>query len=562
MGSIPGTPLAKLQKPFLFFGNRILYFCRNRNHAKEHLLTNSFNRVPSWVLRFIFPVLAGCSIFLGFERYNFSPAILLLPFFLHGMRQLPLRQKLLAYWLMAIVTNLGGFGWIRIVASEFGGIASPLAWSLVLLFSLFNNLNFVLWGYWEKFWGEKQNPFITATFFVAAEQLNPQIFPWYFGATLDSTPLLYQTADLFGAPGLSFVAIALIHLPYWLWRNRRKLLTSLRPQLTAQIFFLSFILIYGAWCLKKYNNEPAAGKKKVAVSLVQSNTEMAKFYGLGKSRSERYQDFQQLMQVSEKAIQASLDSCDLLVLPESAIHFAILQTAAVHDKISQIARKYKVNISAGSIEFVGEKSNGKYEYYNTLFVFDSNGEIVDRYRKIMLLAFGEYIPFVDIFPALEKWLPETISNFSRGRQKPVFKLKENVTWLPLICYEDIIFGFVAGFDHSKADFFVNTTNDGWFGRSAASHLHKQMARARTVEYRKPMIRALNTGTSLIIDSAGRTISKETDLYTQDFLNTTLNIPAKPPVTLFAIIGRLPIILLMGVTILFWAVEFVKRRKQS
>ncbi|MCG8607181.1 apolipoprotein N-acyltransferase, partial [bacterium] len=212
---------------------------------------------------------------------------------------------------------------------------------------------------------------------------------------------------------------------------------------------------------------------------------------------------------------------------------------------------HKVHLAAGSVDIEGRGANGRWIYYNTQFVFDPEGVIANRYNKIVLLAFGEYIPFLETFPFLEKWLPASIASFTRGTEKPVFTVEENLRWLPLICYEDIIAGFVRGFEHRKADFMVNTTNDGWFGRSPASHLHKQMARPRTVEYRKPIVRVLNTGSSQVIDAAGRIISKQTELYKQDFINVTLNLPRTPRVTLYARIGHWPIYLLIAGVSILW-----------
>jgi apolipoprotein N-acyltransferase len=177
----------------------------------------------------------------------------------------------------------------------------------------------------------------------------------------------------------------------------------------------------------------------------------------------------------------------------------------------------------------------------------------------MLLAFGEYIPFLETFPFLEAWLPETISHFTRGKEKPVFSIGEKIHWLPLICYEDLSTDFVRGFDLDDADFFVNVTNDGWFGKSAASFLHMQQARARCVEYRKPMVRALNTGTSVAIDAAGRTISKETDLYVRDFINTTFQLPQTPPRTIYSLIGNWPGYIAIVVVTLLWLQQTITRR---
>lgn len=507
---------------------------------------------------YVYPVLAGICIFLGFERYNLFPILFLLPFFLNGMRQLPIKKKILAYWIMAIVTNIGGYHWISIVGRDFGGLPSLLAWGLVLLFSVFNNLNFLLWAYLERFFGEKSSPFIIAALFCVSEQLNPQVFPWYFGTCLDSALVLYQTADLFGVIGLSFIAMTILHMPLWIWEHRKTVLSRDKMAFFRQVGFLVLVITYGIIALNRYDNNPSPDKKSVGVSLVQSNITMEKFYGARLSSQGRLEEFQGLINLSKEAIEQNAEKTDLLIWPEGSVHFPILNYPNIFDAIAGLAHSKEVYVTAGSVELGGKNPNGRRIYYNTQLVVNPQGEIEGKYRKIVLLAFGEYIPFLDTLPLLEKWLPETISTFTRGSEKPIFPIDESLHWLPLICYEDIITGFINGFDHGKVDFMVNITNDGWFGKSDASHLHKQMARPRTVEYRKPLVRALNTGTSQIIDAAGRTISKETQVYIRDYINLTLHVPAEPPVTVYSIIGNLPIYgLILSVTVLWVKKKFLR-----
>ena len=506
----------------------------------------------------LYPVCAGICIFLSFQRYRFWPAIFLLPFFLNGMRSLPLKKKLFSYWIMAVVTNLGGFGWIRSVGVDFGGLSLPLAWGLVILFSLFNNLNFVAWAYLERVFGEKLNPVATAALFCVAEQMNPQVFPWYLGTALDSLLIFYQTADIWGVFGLSFVIVALIHLPWWLWENWKDLWPKKRGALLGHCVFVFFLLGYGNWALNHYDNTARSDRKSVGISLVQSNTAMEKFYGASLSPADRLEEFLNLVAFSRDAVAKHSGKVDLLVWPEGAVHFPILNSHRIFDPISELAREANVSIAAGSVEL--DKSGGERKIYNTQFVLNPKGEVEGKYRKIQLLAFGEYIPLLDTMPFLQSLLPQTISHFTPGTRKPLFRLREDVRWLPLICYEDIIFGFIAGFDHEKADFIVNTTNDGWFGRTDASYLHMQMARPRSVEFRKPMVRALNTGSSQIIDSAGRIISKETTLYTRDAINVTLNLPRTPPHTIYAIVGNIPAYLLILVVVCLWLKKEILARR--
>ena len=50
--------------------------------------------------------------------------------------------------------------------------------------------------------------------------------------------------------------------------------------------------------------------------------------------------------------------------------------------------------------------------------------------------------------------------------------------------------------------FVNVSNIGWFGDSVAIDQHLQISRMRALEFERPMIRATNTGATVIIDHRG------------------------------------------------------------
>jgi apolipoprotein N-acyltransferase len=55
----------------------------------------------------------------------------------------------------------------------------------------------------------------------------------------------------------------------------------------------------------------------------------------------------------------------------------------------------------------------------------------------------------------------------------------------------------------EIDFLVNLTNDGWFRGSSEHEQHLITAKFRCIETRTPMVRAVNTGVSAIIDGDGR-----------------------------------------------------------
>jgi len=81
---------------------------------------------------------------------------------------------------------------------------------------------------------------------------------------------------------------------------------------------------------------------------------------------------------------------------------------------------------------------------------------------------------------------------------------------PIICFEDTVPHVVRDIvasgsenDTGKAvDILVNSTNDGWFHGSSELDQHLITAAFRAVECRTPLVRAVNTGISAVIDGDG------------------------------------------------------------
>jgi len=156
---------------------------------------------------------------------------------------------------------------------------------------------------------------------------------------------------------------------------------------------------------------------------------------------------------------------------------------------------------------------------NTAYLYDARGVLADeRYDKIHIVPFGEYLPFKSGFPPLYK-LFLSLSPYTEdytltpGSENAitVFEVKSSTPparFVTPICFEDIdplLVGkmFRGGGGAKRADFIVNITNDGWFKFNEMPQ-HLQSAQFRSIENRAPTARSVNTGISGFVDSVGRT----------------------------------------------------------
>ena len=220
----------------------------------------------------------------------------------------------------------------------------------------------------------------------------------------------------------------------------------------------------------------------------------------------------------------ALDRPELIIWPETAIQ-AWIPTSA--DELTErgniavpdIPGTYFL-VGGLSLEVKGNPSDeielSDIKEYNTAFLTDSKGKILGRYHKIKLLLFGEYLPFSNIFPSLQRLSPES-GNFIPGNKLTLFEIKEKgLKIAPLICYEDIIPSFSRKFAAKGANLIVNITNDAWFGKTYAPYQHLLLSIPRAVETGRYLIRATNTGISAIIDPVGRVVEK-TDIFKETSL---------------------------------------------
>ena len=127
-----------------------------------------------------------------------------------------------------------------------------------------------------------------------------------------------------------------------------------------------------------------------------------------------------------------------------------------------------------------------------------------RYDKHHLVPFGEFIPVG--FKWFTRMMNIPLGDFNRGPLvAPSFTVgPERVA--ANICYEDL-FGedLAARFTDtaSAPTIFANISNIGWFGESIAVDQHLNISRMRALEFQRPMLRATNTGATVVIDHTGR-----------------------------------------------------------
>ncbi|MFL9945394.1 apolipoprotein N-acyltransferase [Paraburkholderia agricolaris] len=242
-------------------------------------------------------------------------------------------------------------------------------------------------------------------------------------------------------------------------------------------------------------------------------------------------NIKQEMKFEESGMRAAIDQyqqmitskpADLVVTPETAIPVLAQQlppqfASAVRNFSDTTGTAIVFGAIGGTITPEGQVI----DYTNSLFGVTPGTRDVYRYDKHHLVPFGEFVPWG--FRWFVNLMRIPLGDFARGApvQKPFIVHNQPVA--VDICYEDIFGEEIARSireSATPAGVLVNSTNLAWFGDTIALDQHLQIARMRSLETGRPMLRATNTGMTAAIDANGRVIGRLTP-YTIGSLDVTV-----------------------------------------
>ena len=388
---------------------------------------------------------------------------------------------------------LTGVSWVYVSLHDFGAMPAPLAALATLLFCAFLALYPALAGYLQaRFAGPvapKQLLLIPALW-VLTEWLRDWVFtgfPWLTLGYSQADSALGGYAALTGVFGLSWLVVLCAALLLALARKRRR---------TAALAALALVLGSG-YGLARVEWTQAQGAP-VTVSLVQGNIAQDL-----KWDATRYAA---TVQLYRRMIEGS--AARLTILPETAIpRFLDLLDPELVRALELSARSHGGDLIIGL-----PLRDAPGRYFNS--VFSLGASPTQRYDKIHLVPFGEFIP--PGFGWVLSVLKIPLSDFSRGStaQAPLALAGQKIA--VNICYEDAFGEEIIRF-LPEATLLVNVSNVAWFGDSLAPHQHLQISQLRALETGRTMLRATNTGMTAIIDHRGR-IAGVLPPFTQGTLN--------------------------------------------
>ena len=431
--------------------------------------------------------------------------------------------------------------WIIVVLGRYGNLNIIFSTTALLLLSLYLALYLALFSSLISYSKNSRfSLFFMAAFWVALEYVRTKLltgFPWcLLGYTQYKQSYLIQIADIFGVYGLSFLIVLVNGLIFHLlFRRMGRYSAFLKWEILVVVLIFAGTLGYG------YSRFSELGMDKgteyhVNAVIVQPNID----------QSIKWDPAYQMHTITtyQRLTRSAYGfRPQLIVWPETSLPFFFQDNPEFSAGMVSLARESNAAFIFGSPAY--RRIRGITRYYNRAYYISSDGASTEHYDKIHLVPFGEYIPLKKFFPFINRLVPAA-GDFAAGKR--LAPLCNNGLSLGLlICFEAIFPELSRNLTVQGANILINLTNDAWFGMTSAPYQHLSMAVFRSVENKRPMIRAANTGFSAFIGPNGRILASG-DLFTQEVLERSITVSDRP-LTLYSRFGDIFALTLFVISLL-------------
>jgi len=322
-------------------------------------------------------------------------------------------------------------------------------------------------------------------------------FPWNaIGQGLMPFPLMMQSLVIVGSHTMNVVAILIFAAPALIATGR-----GAPFGMSFGVLLLAGHLGFGYYQLN-LAPQPKALENQRVVRLVQPVIDQAAKL----DDKERVNIFEEHLTLTKAAASKGGKRPDYVIWPETSIPFILTENPDALVRIADVLEDGQILI-AGAVRTENDGGTQAPRYYNSVYVIDSQGQIIGAADKVHLVPFGEYLPFETFWNkiGLRSIAAEIPGGYSGAAQHHILVMPDGTKLLPLICYEVIFPDETAAFT-DQVDAIVNLTNDGWFGYTPGPWQHFFQARLRAVETGLPVIRNSNSGISAVINARGEIVS--------------------------------------------------------
>lgn len=345
----------------------------------------------------------------------------------------------------------------------------------------------------------KHRPFSAAALLSLLVELWPARLPGSLGHALYREITFIQIVEIGGTGFLSFVTYGLGFAAAGMVAKNRasaERLTSLGILIAVLVPTYLFGMIQEKKWSSYFENSAV-----MRVAYIQPNLPLEYLSTPGSSENS----LDSLIDQTHEII-LSDSNLDLVAWPEIPIFFSPRNSQSAEDALNKLLGTNQVPLLANADSYPETTLYDRVPFYNTVQLFKGSGKILQEYRKMILVPFGEYLP-------LEEWLStplfrsylKDVRRYVPGEQVSVISLDNGVQLGTPICLEAHHPELIGSMVNHGANVLINPANDAYFGTSNGAMVDFAITIFRAIEYRVPLIRVTNSGVSAAINQLGEII---------------------------------------------------------
>ncbi|MFE2583060.1 apolipoprotein N-acyltransferase [Streptomyces sp. NPDC059378] len=192
---------------------------------------------------------------------------------------------------------------------------------------------------------------------------------------------------------------------------------------------------------------------------------------------------------------------DLVVWGESSVGFDLGRRPDLARRITALSRETGADILVN----VDARRSDRPGIYKSSILVGPDGPTGDRYDKMRLVPFGEYIPARSLLGWATSVGRAADEDRRRGTEQVVMNAGHGLHIGPLVCFETAFPDMTRHLAEDGADVLVGQSSTSTFQRSWAPEQHASLAALRAAETGRPMVHATLTGVSAVYGPSGERI---------------------------------------------------------
>ncbi|MFI6558671.1 apolipoprotein N-acyltransferase [Streptomyces sp. NPDC050534] len=192
---------------------------------------------------------------------------------------------------------------------------------------------------------------------------------------------------------------------------------------------------------------------------------------------------------------------DLIVWGESSVGFDLGDRPDLARRIAALSRRTGADILVN----VDARRSDKPGIYKSSVLVGPDGPTGDRYDKMRLVPFGEYIPFRSALGWATSVGKAAGEDRRRGTEQVVMNVGHGLRVGPMVCFESAFPDMSRHLAQDGAEVLIAQSATSTFQHSWAPEQHASIAALRAAETGRPMVHATLTGVSAVYGPGGQRI---------------------------------------------------------